>query len=464
MPGVSKVTYGDEVLLDLTQDTVNPGVLLSGFTAHAANGDPIGGALVLGALAYLNSISYNSNYLTNKPTLGALAALNSIDYNSNYLINKPVFGEFAFYNKLSYLSDRLTEKPQLGDLAFLNTVNYKTQVTEKPVFGDLAFQDSISYESDQLTDKPISYAELMENLVDIYPDMPKGIKLAVSAASGGMMLDSDVLYYAEDGIHVREAYEDWFTYLPDSAEDGILVTVKEKLSDIVKPLFDELGDLAYQDDIDYNSEKLKNKPISYSELMENLVDIYPDMPKGIKLAVSAASGELLFDDEVMYYSDSGIHIHAAYEDWFTYLPDSTEDGIFVTIQETLSDITKPLFDELGNLAYQDSISYESDQLTDKPTSADEIIRSILDVYPDLPVGISSVILASSGHALYAGDSTFVYQDDGIVFNSSNMEGVTAAYDDSGILLGFSPLQFIEDAPDDGKLYARRHGAWAEINI
>ena len=89
MAGISKVTYDNEVLLDLTQDTVNPDVLLSGFTAHAANGDAIGGALTLGALAYLNSIDYNSEYLTNKPGFGALAFQNFIDYESDQIINKP---------------------------------------------------------------------------------------------------------------------------------------------------------------------------------------------------------------------------------------------------------------------------------------------------------------------------------------------------------------------------------------
>lgn len=40
---VNKVEFGDETLIDLTQDTVNPSALAKGYTAHAANGEPIEG-------------------------------------------------------------------------------------------------------------------------------------------------------------------------------------------------------------------------------------------------------------------------------------------------------------------------------------------------------------------------------------------------------------------------------------
>lgn len=44
--GNSKIVLGNETLIDLTQDTVNVNNLLSGATAHAANGDPITGAVI----------------------------------------------------------------------------------------------------------------------------------------------------------------------------------------------------------------------------------------------------------------------------------------------------------------------------------------------------------------------------------------------------------------------------------
>lgn len=41
--GVSKVNYGEDTILDLTQDTVSPEVLLEGYTAHNAAGNQIVG-------------------------------------------------------------------------------------------------------------------------------------------------------------------------------------------------------------------------------------------------------------------------------------------------------------------------------------------------------------------------------------------------------------------------------------
>ncbi len=43
--GVSKVDLNGETLIDLTEDTVNPNVLVSGYTAHNAAGEPVVGAV-----------------------------------------------------------------------------------------------------------------------------------------------------------------------------------------------------------------------------------------------------------------------------------------------------------------------------------------------------------------------------------------------------------------------------------
>lgn len=45
---ISKVVYGDEVLLDLTGDTVTPGVLFVGVKAHDKKGEAITGTLFSG--------------------------------------------------------------------------------------------------------------------------------------------------------------------------------------------------------------------------------------------------------------------------------------------------------------------------------------------------------------------------------------------------------------------------------
>lgn len=47
MPNVSKVIYENEVLIDLTADTVNEGNLMSGIIAHSCEGNIITGMVTL---------------------------------------------------------------------------------------------------------------------------------------------------------------------------------------------------------------------------------------------------------------------------------------------------------------------------------------------------------------------------------------------------------------------------------
>lgn len=46
MPGISKVVYGNQTLIDLTSDTVTSGTLVSGATAHGADGEAITGTAI----------------------------------------------------------------------------------------------------------------------------------------------------------------------------------------------------------------------------------------------------------------------------------------------------------------------------------------------------------------------------------------------------------------------------------
>lgn len=41
--GVNKVIYGNSTIIDITDSTVTPDTLMSGYTAYAANGDLITG-------------------------------------------------------------------------------------------------------------------------------------------------------------------------------------------------------------------------------------------------------------------------------------------------------------------------------------------------------------------------------------------------------------------------------------
>ena len=44
---VNKVIFGAETLIDLTGDTVAPEVLLAGYTAHDASGEPLTGGVTV---------------------------------------------------------------------------------------------------------------------------------------------------------------------------------------------------------------------------------------------------------------------------------------------------------------------------------------------------------------------------------------------------------------------------------
>lgn len=49
---VNKVIYGGSILIDLSEDTVSPDKLLSGFTAHDKTGTQITGTAVPGVEAF----------------------------------------------------------------------------------------------------------------------------------------------------------------------------------------------------------------------------------------------------------------------------------------------------------------------------------------------------------------------------------------------------------------------------
>ena len=57
--GVNKVEYGDEVLMDLTNDTVTPETLAEGVTAHDASGEQIVGTMSLNKVTDLTGLTYN---------------------------------------------------------------------------------------------------------------------------------------------------------------------------------------------------------------------------------------------------------------------------------------------------------------------------------------------------------------------------------------------------------------------
>lgn len=55
---VSKVVYGRDTLIDLTEDTVIPEALKKGFTAHDKSGTPIVGTMEVSGLPDGDAVAY----------------------------------------------------------------------------------------------------------------------------------------------------------------------------------------------------------------------------------------------------------------------------------------------------------------------------------------------------------------------------------------------------------------------
>ena len=57
---INKVVYGNQVLIDITDSTVNPNTLLAGYKAYGANGQPVNGALQLSYHITLHQAQYDT--------------------------------------------------------------------------------------------------------------------------------------------------------------------------------------------------------------------------------------------------------------------------------------------------------------------------------------------------------------------------------------------------------------------
>lgn len=85
---LSKIIYEEEVLMDLTADTVTPNTLIAGYRAHNEFGDPITGIATSATLLRYNSLA-NWNAATDViPDEGELIMAYEVDTNgvTNYLL------------------------------------------------------------------------------------------------------------------------------------------------------------------------------------------------------------------------------------------------------------------------------------------------------------------------------------------------------------------------------------------
>ena len=116
---VNKVVYGEETLIDLTEDTVAADKLLSGYTAHAADGTPITGtAEVLDTsdadAAAEDIVSPKTAYVNGEKVTGSLAA-EAIDMTVGSFYVGMDSGNnvyFKLFNSGDYGKRRLVDKGQ----------------------------------------------------------------------------------------------------------------------------------------------------------------------------------------------------------------------------------------------------------------------------------------------------------------------------------------------------------------
>lgn len=74
---INKVIYGEETLVDLTNDTVTPESLEEGYTAHAANGEIIVGTAIPVVVHNIDPEAHPDI----REQLGEILSLLEIDYN-----------------------------------------------------------------------------------------------------------------------------------------------------------------------------------------------------------------------------------------------------------------------------------------------------------------------------------------------------------------------------------------------
>ena len=140
---------------------------------------------------------------------------------------------------------------------------------------------------------------------------------------------------------------------------------------------------------------------------------------------------------------------------------------FIIPKGEQGDGAQEVLDLLGDLAFQDEIDYESDQLINKPDFQEELwkmLGNLQKFYPYLPYEIN-LALYLLDETLYTMSPFSEIDDEEELAIFKNGTGIVFSYDDEEeeLIIQLHPVKHVEEAPADGYIYARQNENWVRIN-
>lgn len=318
----------------------------------------------LGDLALLDTISYTSNLLTNKPTLGTMASKDDAASDNKQYVRKngswsevsiptlewgQISGTLSNQTDLANALSTKANTADLGSLATKNSVDYSSnEVTNKPTLGTLASKSSVSY-STEVTDKPILGALSSKDKVDWDTDIDD-----IPSTFPPSEHTHDDRYYTETEVN---------TFLSTKANIADLGTLASKNSvSYSTEVTDKptLGTLSSKDDVSSDNKLYGRKNGNWSEIpaadvptwggIQGTLNNQTDLQEALSTKANIVDlGDLAGKDTVSWTTDiTGIP---------STFPPSTHTHSYTTLTD------KPT---LGSLADQDTVDWET-EVTNKPT-------------------------------------------------------------------------------------------------
>lgn len=218
MSNVNKVVYGGETLIDISNDTVTPGTLLYGYTAHNKAGEFIVGTAIL-----TGGSSFEDEIVTRTLTEYINDRISSIGYYA-----------FAYCEELTDVS--CSSVTDINDSAFMGAGRLQTIIFPSVVnIGSDAFTDCYSLEN---VDMPllvnIGY-DAFENCTSLQKiDLPVVEYINSYAFYGCSMLDTVIIRNIDnvcelssvdafEGTVIADGEDEGYIYVPSSLVESYKV-------------------------------------------------------------------------------------------------------------------------------------------------------------------------------------------------------------------------------------------------